>query len=158
MSSVAFIGLGSNLNNPVSQVELAITNLAKLPKTQLLKSSSLYFSKPQGPQDQPDFVNAVAKVETGLSAQELLTALQEQEQSHGKKKIREWGERIIDLDILLFGEQVIKTANLQIPHPQLSLRDFVLIPLQQVEPSLSIPGHDASLESLILSLPSRFVK
>ncbi|HBQ44352.1 MAG TPA: 2-amino-4-hydroxy-6-hydroxymethyldihydropteridine diphosphokinase, partial [Thiomicrospira sp.] len=75
-----------------------------------------------------------------------------------KKKIREWGERIIDLDILLFGEQVIKTANLQIPHPQLSLRDFVLIPLQQVEPSLSIPGHDASLESLILSLPSRFVK
>ncbi|HBQ44351.1 MAG TPA: 2-amino-4-hydroxy-6-hydroxymethyldihydropteridine diphosphokinase, partial [Thiomicrospira sp.] len=62
MSSVAFIGLGSNLNNPVSQVELAITNLAKLPKTQLLKSSSLYFSKPQGPQDQPDFVNAVAKV------------------------------------------------------------------------------------------------
>ncbi len=158
MSSVAFIGLGSNLNNPVSQVELAITNLAKLPKTQLLKSSSLYFSKPQGPQDQPDFVNAVAKVETGLSAEELLTALQEQERAHGKKKIREWGERIIDLDILLFGEQVIKTANLQIPHPQLSLRDFVLIPLQQVEPSLSIPGHDASLESLILSLPSRFVK
>ena len=157
MSSVAFIGLGSNLNNPVSQVELAITNLAKLPKTQLLKSSSLYFSKPQGPQDQPDFVNAVAKVETGLSAEELLTALQEQERAHGKKKIREWGERIIDLDILLFGEQVIKTANLQIPHPQLSLRDFVLIPLQQVEPSLSIPGH-ASLESLILSLPSRFVK
>lgn len=141
----AFIGIGSNLQNPVDQVKKAISALESLPDSRLVSVSSLYASKPQGPQDQPDFVNAVARLETGLSASNLLCALQSIEKKQGKVKKRHWGERLIDLDILLYDAVTIDTPELVIPHPELTNRDFVLLPLAELIEDLPIFGRVATL-------------
>ncbi|MDX1795757.1 MAG: 2-amino-4-hydroxy-6-hydroxymethyldihydropteridine diphosphokinase [Hydrogenovibrio sp.] len=154
--AVAYIGIGSNLDDPALQVRQAIESLNDLPKTRLLKASSLYGSKPQGPQDQPDFINAVASIETDLSPLDLLLALQQQEQQQGKIKKRHWGERVIDLDILLYDDVVLDQADLILPHPQIDQRDFVLLPLQEVMADREIPGK-GSLSDLIAALPITYV-
>ncbi len=154
--TISYIGIGSNLAQPIEQVKQAIENLADLPETSLLDASSLYASKPQGPQDQPDFVNAVAKVETQLSSLALLAALQQQELAQGKIKKRHWGERLIDLDIILFGDEVINLPELQIPHLEMVNRDFVLLPLQQIAPGIQIPNQ-ANITTLIERLPEQFI-
>ena len=136
--ATAYIGIGSNLEDPCLQVNTAILNLDKLPHSNLISQSSIYSSKPQGPQDQPDFVNAVAKITTTLSPLELLSSLQKQEQAQGKIKLRHWGERLIDLDILLFDNVEINSEKLTIPHSQMHLRDFVLLPLAEIEPNIEI--------------------
>jgi len=136
--ATAYIGIGSNLEDPYLQVNTAILNLDKLPHSNLISQSSVYSSKPQGPQDQPDFVNAVAKITTTLSPLELLSSLQKQEQAQGKIKLRHWGERLIDLDILLFDNVEVNSEKLTIPHPQMHLRDFVLLPLAEIEPNIEI--------------------
>ncbi|MEX0614985.1 MAG: 2-amino-4-hydroxy-6-hydroxymethyldihydropteridine diphosphokinase, partial [Methylophaga sp.] len=105
---LAYIGLGSNLEAPAEQIKTALTDLQSLPATQLLKTSSLYASPPMGPQDQPDYINAVALLDTTLSAHDLLNALQAIEQQHGRQRKRHWGERTLDLDILLYGQQMIE--------------------------------------------------
>jgi 2-amino-4-hydroxy-6-hydroxymethyldihydropteridine diphosphokinase len=151
-----YIGVGSNLQNPYLQVRTAISNLANLPKTQLLAKSSLYASTPQGPQDQPDFVNAVVKIQTDLTPLELLSALQVQESEQGKVKISHWGQRLIDLDIVLFDDLVIESEILTIPHPQMHLRDFVLLPLAEITPKIRIPNQTNIVE-LIDGLENRFV-
>ncbi|HET7306499.1 MAG TPA: 2-amino-4-hydroxy-6-hydroxymethyldihydropteridine diphosphokinase [Gammaproteobacteria bacterium] len=138
----AYIGLGSNLDAPRVQVERAFDELGALPSTRLTAVSRLYRSRPLGPQDQPDFVNAVARLETTLAAERLLTELQQLEARHGRKPGGErWGPRPLDLDLLIYGAMRIDAARLTVPHPQLSVRAFVLYPLADVAPAaLEIPG------------------
>jgi len=136
----AYIGLGSNLADPVDQVKTAISNLQSLPDSQLLTWSSLYASPPMGPQDQPDYINAVAAIETALSAHQLLDALQAIEQQQGRIRQRHWGERTLDLDVLLYEQNEINDDRLQIPHPGIALRAFVLYPLAEIAPDLNIPN------------------
>ena len=145
----AAIGLGSNLDDPAAQVRRALDALGhQVPQTRLVKASSLYVSRPQGPQDQPDFVNACALVETQLSAASLLTQLQRIEAQQGKVKRRHWGERVIDLDLLLYGEAVIDLPHLKVPHPWMAQRDFVLRPLAEIAPEMPIPGVGTVLTAL----------
>ena len=153
---LVYIGLGSNLANPVEQIKKAFDALALLPKTRVIKHSQLYASKPQGPQDQPDFVNAVSLIETELEPLDLLDALQGIEQQHGKVKKRHWGERLIDLDILLYGDQVIDSERLTVPHKEMTHRDFVLLPLADVSAGLLV-SNLGSVEALIQNLESTYV-
>ncbi|MEA1988285.1 MAG: 2-amino-4-hydroxy-6-hydroxymethyldihydropteridine diphosphokinase [Pseudomonadota bacterium] len=155
-NSTAYIGLGSNLSNPIEQLKTALQSIDALPSTQLIQSSSFYGSKPLGPQDQPDFVNAVCQIETELSAKELLHLLQKIELEQGRIKKRHWGERLIDLDILLFGDDVISTDELTVPHAQIALRDFVLIPLVEIAPGLVIPKL-GMIKSLIAALEDSYL-
>ncbi|OPX54902.1 2-amino-4-hydroxy-6-hydroxymethyldihydropteridinediphosphokinase [Oceanospirillum multiglobuliferum] len=140
MSAIAYIGLGSNLDQPIQQLLTAYQELANLPETTFLAGSSLYSSKPVGPQDQPDFVNAVVKLETKLSAIALLDALQALEQQHQRVRLRHWGPRTLDLDLLLYDQQQIALPRLSVPHPQMHLRGFVLLPLAEISPEIVIPG------------------
>ena len=141
---VGYIGIGSNLNSPIKQVKKAIAHLAILPKTTILNHSSFYQSRPTGPQDQPDYINAVVALETRLSPEALLKALQDLEKTQGRERSRiQWGARIIDLDILLYGKNVIHTKTLSIPHPQLKTREFVLYPLVEIAPNLILPTGDS---------------
>lgn len=138
--SSCYIGLGSNIEGPRDQVIQAISELAELPSSTLLKASSLYQSKPLGPQDQPDFINAVAELETSLSVQKLLSYLQEIESNHHRSREIHWGPRTLDLDILLYDAVEIDNADLKIPHPEIRNRNFVLIPLYEIAVELTIPG------------------
>jgi 2-amino-4-hydroxy-6-hydroxymethyldihydropteridine diphosphokinase len=135
-----YVGLGSNLEDPQMQVRSALDELAGLPRTRLRAHSSLYISAPMGPQDQPDFVNAVACLETALRPEQLLRALQAIEQSHRRQKSRHWGPRTLDLDILLYGHDVIDSEHLKVPHPGIAQRNFVLYPLAEIDCQLDIPG------------------
>ncbi|MBS3804729.1 MAG: 2-amino-4-hydroxy-6-hydroxymethyldihydropteridine diphosphokinase [Oleiphilaceae bacterium] len=140
MSSViAYIGLGSNLAEPLNQLAKAITELAALPKTTLLGQSPFYRSTPVGPQDQPDFVNGAVSLRTGLTALELLDHLQAIEQRQGRERTRVWGPRTLDLDLLLFGRKVIESPRLIVPHTELPNRDFVLQPLLDLDAELTLP-------------------
>lgn len=142
MSEEAFIALGSNLNNPILQVKNAINEIAKLEKTKLLKCSSLFKTKPLGGLNQPDYINAVAKVSTTLSPVELLDALLAIEIKQGR--IREdnnrWCSRTLDCDILLYGQKQIQSTRLVVPHPEMEKRIFVIKPLSEIEPDLIIFG------------------
>jgi len=136
---VAYIGLGSNLDQPERQVLEAMAELEQLPDTCQVKKSSLYRSAPVGPQDQPDFINAVVQLETELSAQSLLEQLQQLEHKHGRVRTQHWGPRTLDLDLLLYGNMIIKTEKLTVPHPHMAARSFVLYPLLEIAPELAIP-------------------
>lgn len=135
-----YIGLGANLANPVQQLELAIAALRQVPLSRLVAVSSLYGSKPMGPQDQPDYVNAVAALDTTLLPEQLLDALQRIEQNQGRqRKDERWGPRTLDLDILLYGAQIINTERLTVPHYGLKQREFVLYPLAEIAAELQLP-------------------
>ncbi|MCC1497889.1 2-amino-4-hydroxy-6-hydroxymethyldihydropteridine diphosphokinase [Alcanivorax sp. 1008] len=131
--------MGSNLGDSVALLIDARAAIDQLAGCRIVASSSLYRSAPIGPQDQPDYFNAVLHIDTSLSASELLTALQYLEQQAGRVRIRHWGERTLDLDILLYGEQIISQANLQIPHPRLTERAFVLKPLLEISRQTTLP-------------------
>ena len=148
----AYIGLGSNLADPIEQVKMAINNLQSLSDSQLVTWSSLYASPPMGPQDQPDYINAVAERETALTAHQLLDALQAIEQQQGRIRKRHWGERTLDLDVLIYGQNEIDDARLQIPHPGIALRAFVLYPLAEIAPDLKIPNV-GKIEQLLQHCP-----
>ncbi|WP_386696866.1 2-amino-4-hydroxy-6-hydroxymethyldihydropteridine diphosphokinase [Lonepinella sp. MS14436] len=137
--SVAYIALGSNLNQPVEQLNSAVEAIINLPTTQVLAVSSFYRSKPLGPQDQPDYVNAVTKIETELAPLTLLDALQQIEHEQGRIRLRHWGERTLDLDILLYDQLVIHSERLTIPHYDMHNREFVIIPLYEISPELTLP-------------------
>lgn len=139
MSIAVWVGLGSNLDNPVSQVSQALTELADIPQTQVIRTSSLYESEPFGPVEQDNFINAVAELITELDAHQLLDELQKIEQQHQRKREIHWGPRTLDLDILLFGQQQIATERLNVPHPYLSERNFVIYPLLEISPTLTLP-------------------
>jgi 2-amino-4-hydroxy-6-hydroxymethyldihydropteridine diphosphokinase len=158
MKLMAYIGIGSNLDDPVSQVKEALEELDGIPDSVLVSQSSLYASKPMGPADQPDYVNAVAALDTLLSPEELLQALQKIEQRLGREREGEkWGPRIIDLDLLLYGKKTIKTDTLTVPHPGLHERDFVIIPLAEIAGNLNIPGKGL-LSTLIAACENHSVR
>jgi len=137
----AYIGIGSNLYGPVEQVETAFGLLEKLPKSRLVARSLLYRSAPFGGVEQPDFVNAVAALETQLDARSLLEQLQHIEQSRGRERGgQRWGPRVIDLDLLVYDDVVIDEPDLTVPHPGIAERNFVLLPLREIAPELEIPG------------------
>tara|TARA_Y100000741_G_scaffold138399_1_gene104327 strand:- start:447 stop:893 length:447 start_codon:yes stop_codon:yes gene_type:complete len=130
--NTAFIALGSNLHNPIYHLEKGIRQINHLPKTNIIKRSSLYKSKPLGPKNQPNFINAVIKIKTDYEPIELLNALQDIENKHHRRRIKKWGPRTLDLDILLFNQIEMINERLTIPHPEMINRDFVLIPLFEV--------------------------
>ena len=137
-----YIGLGSNLNDPIRQVQAALQLLTSMRDSSLLRNSSLYRSPPLGQLAQPNYVNAVAALDTRLSALTLLDELQGIEQISGRVRTGEhWGPRTLDLDLLLYGAEVIDHPRLCVPHPGLSQRNFVLYPLQEIAPDLIVPGH-----------------
>lgn len=137
---LVFIGLGSNLDQPVEQLKSARLAISVLPQVEEVNFSSLYLNPPMGPQDQPDYVNAVMAIMTGLPPLKLLADLQAIESEHGRVRIARWGARTLDLDILLYGQQQISVPELTVPHPGLADRAFVLCPLYEIAPELNIPG------------------
>ncbi|GHC33978.1 2-amino-4-hydroxy-6-hydroxymethyldihydropteridine pyrophosphokinase [Kushneria pakistanensis] len=157
MSHTAWIGLGSNLDQPRQQVLTALEDLAGLPLTMLSARSSLYGSRPVGPQDQPDFVNAVAVLETLLSPLALLDQLQALEQRHRRVRKRHWGPRTLDLDLLLYDDQELNLARLVVPHPWLASRAFVVQPMLEIAPELSLPDGQR-LSQLSAAQPSNDLK
>ncbi len=144
----AYIGLGSNLDEPINQVNRALTELRTLSESHLVSHSRLYSSTPLGPADQPDFVNAVACLDTSLGAHSLLDELQALELKHERVRIQHWGPRSLDLDLLLYADHTIDTERLQVPHPWLSQRCFVLYPLAEIAADLMLPSG-ISLASLL---------
>lgn len=135
----AYVGLGSNLADPLQQLASAIASLAALPETTLVAQSPFYASRPMGPQDQPDFINGAVQLRTALSPLALLDELQRIEQEQGRLRLQHWGPRTLDLDLLLYGCDVIDNERLTVPHRELSNRDFVLQPLLDLDPSLHTP-------------------
>lgn len=138
-----YIGLGANLNNPEQQILDALNALQQLPQTELTAVSSLYGSKPLGPQDQPDYLNAIAQLATTLEPLALLDALQAQELAQGRERKRHWGERNIDLDIILYGDLELRSERLNLPHHEMHKRSFVLLPLAEINPQLVLPDGRA---------------
>jgi 2-amino-4-hydroxy-6-hydroxymethyldihydropteridine diphosphokinase len=149
----AWIGLGSNLNDPKAQLEQAFVALERLRGTRLYFRSKLYRNPPMGPQDQPDYINAVAGLLTQLSARDLLQALQAIEHGAGRDRAtaERWGPRPLDLDILTYGQHSVEKPGLHLPHPGIAKRNFVLLPLLELAPGLQIPGL-APLSSLVARL------
>ena len=148
-----YIGLGANLAQPLAQLQQAVASLRLLPASQLITVSSFYGSKPMGPQDQPDYVNAVAALDTELPAEALLDALQLIEQQQGRqRKDERWGPRTLDLDILLYGDDIINSERLTVPHYGLKQREFVLYPLAEIAPNLRLPDGTV-LSSLLQQVP-----
>ena len=148
-----YIGLGSNLALPKKQIQDACASLATLPDTALIKCSSLYKSQPMGPQDQPDYVNAVALIETALSPESLLQHTQLIESQQGRiRKANRWGPRTLDLDMLLFGLQRIDNEHLTVPHSGMKQREFVLYPLFEIAPDLILPCGE-KLANLVMTCP-----
>ena len=148
-AQTAYIGLGSNLDDPVAQIQRAFDLLRDLPRTRLTGRSSLYESAPFGPVEQPNFINAVASIATELNPADLLAQLQNIQRNQGRTAggVR-WGPRILDLDLLLYGDAVIETTDLTVPHPGIAMRNFVLLPLRELSPDLVIPnlGRVSGLE------------
>ena len=137
----SYIGLGSNLDNPELQLDTALGALDDIPDTRLVKQSSFYRSAPMGPRDQPDFINAVALLDSVLTAGQLLARLQTIENRQGRGRGgQRWGPRTLDLDLLLYGNRIIDEPELTVPHPGIRRRNFVLAPLLELAPELEIPG------------------
>jgi len=151
----AYIGIGSNLDQPEQQVRSAFAALQKLPDSGFARLSCLYRSAPMGPTDQPDFVNAAAAILTKLDARELFQALKDIEDAQGKRRdTPRWGPRVIDLDLLVMGSLVVDQPDLHIPHPGIAERNFVLLPLADIALHLQVPGR-ASVQKLLAELGDR---
>lgn len=144
----AFIALGSNLDDPARYMDIGLRELAALPQTRVVRKSSLYRSAPVGYLDQPDFVNAVAQIETGLKPRELLAALLAIEHRHGRVRDFPNAPRTLDLDIALYGDLALHEHGLTIPHPRMHERAFVIVPLAEIAPDALIPGHGTARELL----------
>lgn len=151
---ISYIGLGSNLEDPQQQLRSALTALAALPSTKLVSSSSFYRSTAVGPGQQPDYINAVCRLDTELCAESLLSALQQIEKAQGRVRTQKWGPRTLDLDLLLYGNQNIELPHLQVPHPRMFERNFVLYPLAEIATDLVFTRElglpkQVALESLL---------
>lgn len=154
MKTRAYIGLGSNLAEPLEQLQSALDALADISFSRLQQVSSFYLSDPLGPPDQPRYVNAVAALDTDLDALELLDALQAIECSQGReRKAERWGPRTLDLDIILFGDQMLDEPRLTVPHYHLHARPFVLYPLAEIVDAGFLLPDGRSLEALLKACP-----
>jgi 2-amino-4-hydroxy-6-hydroxymethyldihydropteridine diphosphokinase len=142
----AFVALGSNLGDPAAQVRSALGEMEKVPGTRLVRCSSLYRNPPAGGLNQPDYINAVAQVETRIGPRELLERLLEIERAHGRVREYPNAPRTLDLDIALYGDRVVSEPGLVIPHPRLLQRAFVLVPLAEIAPDAKVPGHGRAAE------------
>jgi len=152
MVTDVFIGIGSNLEQPLQQVLSAFNALKSIPDTTLVGVSRLYRSAPVGPAGQPDYVNAAALLKTSLAPEALLDQLQAIELAQGRVRTIHWGPRTLDLDILLFGDLALDTPRLHVPHRELTRRNFVLYPLADLAPELVLPDG-RSLQSLLQGCP-----
>ncbi|MEY2853935.1 MAG: hypothetical protein RL030_1067 [Pseudomonadota bacterium] len=148
----AYIGVGSNMGDPATEVRAAIQALGRVDRSTLVSASRLYRTKPFGPVAQGDFINAVAGVLTQLAPQELLAELRALEAKRGRQRAERWGPRILDLDLLVFGEQRVDTPELVVPHPGISERGFVLAPLADIAPDLDVPGA-GRVATMLRALP-----
>lgn len=144
----AYVAIGSNLDHPQARVLEAFERLATLPATRLLLRSRLYKTRPMGPQEQPDFMNAAAGLLTELGPRGLLDGLLVIEKSMGRNRQERWGPRVIDLDLIWMLGETIDEPGLTLPHPGVSTRNFVLYPLADIAPTLAIPGHGSVSELL----------
>lgn len=144
----AFVGLGSNVGDRLANLDCALARIKYIPETTVEKVSSFYETSPWGETGQDDFYNAVARLETGLEAGQLLQALLNIEIKLGRQRGKKWGPREIDLDILLYGMEVIEEEGLQIPHPYLKQRLFVLAPLAEIAPDLVLPDGSKIIDIL----------
>jgi 2-amino-4-hydroxy-6-hydroxymethyldihydropteridine diphosphokinase len=140
---VAYVGLGSNLEDPVAQLRRTLAALGELPGTRLRSASGLYRTPPWGLLEQPEFVNAVAELHTTLGVRSLLEALQSLERAAGRAREQRWGPRVLDLDLLLYDALQLDEPGLHLPHPRLHERAFVLVPLAEIAPGLQVPGRGA---------------
>jgi len=154
---VAYVGLGANMGEPRRQLEQALRELDEVRLTRVMSRSSLYRSAPLGYADQPDFVNAVAQLETRLPAKELLAELQAIEARHGRERSFANAPRTLDLDLLLFGEELVSEPDLTVPHPRMHERAFVLLPLLEIAPDAAIPGRGKA-SALLQHLGSQTVE
>lgn len=136
----AYVGIGSNLHSPVTQVEEAILALNDLPETLVALRSGLFRSRPLGPADQPDFVNAVVALMTRLEPHDLLARLKRLEKARGREDGRRWGPRLIDLDLLALASLTLQDGHLTLPHPGIAERNFVLLPWAEIAPHYAVPG------------------
>ena len=139
--TTAYIALGSNLENPGLQLQRAVDDIDSLPEIEVSGCSRLYISEPVGPEGQPDYCNAAVRVETTLTPLALLDAMQSIENDHGRVRTVRWGPRTLDLDIILFGHEVIESERLTVPHYQMHVRNFVLCPLLDIQPDLTLPSR-----------------
>ena len=154
----AYLALGSNLADPLHQVQSALDALARLPQTTLLASSSFFRTPPYGPPDQPDYLNAAVALETTLSPEALLDHTQRIEREQGRvRKDERWGPRTLDLDIMLFGDLTIATPRLTVPHYDMRNRAFMLVPLMSIAPELILPDG-TPLKTLVATLDCRAIK
>lgn len=153
--TLAYVGIGSNLQDPIRQVQNAFAELDRMPHTRVVRKSSLYRSAPLGHPAQPDFVNAVAELDTALAAERLLAELQALEARHGRQRSFPNAPRTLDLDLLLFGNLEMQTASLQVPHPRMHERAFVLRPLLEISPDLAVPGRGPARDLLELAKNQR---
>jgi 2-amino-4-hydroxy-6-hydroxymethyldihydropteridine diphosphokinase len=148
-----YVGLGSNLNDPIGHVTRGLRELARIKNTEAVAHSCLYASAPMGPPEQPHYINAVAHLRTALAPLALLDELSEIEQAHGRVRGQErWGPRTLDLDILLYGDREIRSETLIVPHAGLHERAFVLYPLQELAGNLEVPGR-GPLRELVQRCP-----
>jgi 2-amino-4-hydroxy-6-hydroxymethyldihydropteridine diphosphokinase len=145
----SFIGLGANLGEREAAIRAALEEISKLPGTELARVSSLYDTEPVGEVDQPNFLNAVAQIDTELTARQLLWNLLLIERRLGRVRTQRYGPRTIDLDLLMYGNQVVDEPDLKVPHPELTRRSFVLVPLVELDPLLV---HPVTGETLLTHL------
>ena len=148
-----YIGIGSNLGDKRNNCRHAVEKMAQLPGCKIAGCSELYLTKPWGVEGQEWYANAVASLSTKISAQDLLKNLQAIEADMGRVRKEKWEARIIDLDILIFGDDIIDEENLKVPHPLMHLRKFVLVPLIQLASNLIHPSLGMTMDELLLKLP-----
>jgi 2-amino-4-hydroxy-6-hydroxymethyldihydropteridine diphosphokinase len=153
MQHTAYIGIGSNLESPAGNCLKAVESLDTHPKVTLVARSSLYQSEPFGNTDQDWFVNCVVQITTSLTPEELLHICLSIEQAMGRARAEKWGPRIIDLDILFYNDLIIKQAGLEIPHPGITERSFVLAPMNEITPDYIHPKHKQSIQTLLTKIP-----
>lgn len=151
----AYIGLGSNLGDREAMIRIALDDLARLPATRVLRASSLYDTQPVGDEEQPNFLNAVAEIDSELTARQLLWNLLLIEKRLGRVRTHRWGPRTIDLDLLTYGHLVIDEPDLQVPHPAMAMRSFVLVPLLELDPLATHPVTGEPLIEMLQRLNTR---
>lgn len=158
MPERAYIAIGSNLGDRRAHLEAGLKEVASLPNTRLAEVSHAYETPPMGPVAQPDFLNAVFAIKTSLAPMSLLAALLAAEKKHQRQRRIHWGPRTLDLDLLLYGEYIFKSATLTLPHPHMHERSFVLVPLCEIAPRLSHPVTGRPFAAYLAALNGREAK